>query len=47
MSQQEKDARSDRITAEITAWLANNEKKAQEEKNSALINGMKVKNENH
>ena len=30
MSQQEKDARSDRITAEITAWLANNkERKAQ------------------
>ena len=30
MSQQEKDARSDKITAEITAWLANNkERKAQ------------------
>ena len=30
MSQQEKDARSDRITAEIPAWLANNkERKAQ------------------
>ena len=30
MSQQEKDVRNDRITAEITAWLANNkERKAQ------------------
>ena len=27
MSQQEKDARSDRITAEITAWLANNKER--------------------